>query len=130
MNINNNDKSVGVPLHKIDIRPKTIYNSLHDKLTQAFQPSYLEVINESAQHHVPINSETHFKIIIASPNFSGLSLVKRHQAIYALVQDEMDRGLHALSLHTFSTEEWQKKQHEQIPDTPSCRGGKKDKESE
>lgn len=103
---------------------KTIQSSLQEKLTENFNPLHLEVINESSQHHVPIDSETHFKVIIVSAYFSGLSLVKRHQAIYALIQDEMDRGLHALSLHTFSEEEWKKKQGD-IPDTPSCRGGKK-----
>lgn len=112
---------------------KTIYNSLQDKLTEVLQPSYLEIINESSQHHGSVSvfgePETHFKIIIATPNFSGMSLVKRHQAVYALVQEELDRGLHALSLHTFSTEEWQKKQHEQVPETPSCRGGKNREEA-
>lgn len=103
---------------------KTIQSSLHEKLTENFQPIHLEVINESSQHHVPMDSETHFKVIVVSKSFSGLSLVKRHQAIYALVQNEMDRGLHALSLHTFSEEEWKTKQGD-IPDTPSCRGGKK-----
>lgn len=103
----------------------TIHDSLQEKLTQTFQPSHLEVINESSQHHVPVSSETHFKVIIASPLFSGMSLVKRHQAIYALVPEEMDRGLHALSLHTFSDEEWKKKQDD-VPETPSCRGGKKE----
>ena len=101
-----------------------IKNSLQHKLTDAFEPIHLEVINESSQHHVPFDAETHFKVIIASDKFKGLSLVKRHQAIYALIQDEMDRGLHALSLHVFSAEEWAKKQGD-IPDTPSCRGGKK-----
>ncbi len=102
----------------------TIQGSLQQKLTENFQPLHLEVINESSQHHVPMDSETHFKVIIVSQHFAGLSLVKRHQAVYALVQDEMDRGLHALSLHTFSEEEWKTKQAD-IPDTPSCRGGKK-----
>ncbi|MFM8314373.1 MAG: BolA/IbaG family iron-sulfur metabolism protein, partial [Deltaproteobacteria bacterium] len=39
-----------------------IENEIQKKLTGAFSPSFLEVINESHQHSVPANSETHFKV--------------------------------------------------------------------
>lgn len=100
-----------------------ISESLEQKLKNTFNPVYLKVINESQQHNVPEDSETHFKVIIVASEFSGLSLVKRHQRIYSLVNEEMENGLHALSLHTFSPEEWEKKQHQPEPETPACRGG-------
>jgi BolA protein len=39
-------------------------------LNHAFEPLHLEVINESNRHHVPPNSETHFKVVVVSDKFS------------------------------------------------------------
>lgn len=100
----------------------TITEILHQHITQALKPEYLEIINESGMHHGPIDAETHFKVIVVSEQFVGLSLVRRHQQVYAHAKVAMDEGLHALSLHTFSPEEWKKKAGE-TPETPNCRGG-------
>ena len=51
---------------------------LRDKLT----PEHLEVVNESHMHSVAKGSETHFKVIVVSPLFEGVSAVKRHQLVY------------------------------------------------
>jgi len=100
----------------------TIAQKLHEKLTQALLPSYLNIINESDKHHVPKDAETHFKIIIVSEQFNGLSLVKRHQKVYAHTKEAMYEGLHALSLHTFTPEEWDNGS-KTILETPNCQGG-------
>lgn len=99
-----------------------IENSIVKKLV-ALNPNYLKVTNESPQHHVPEGAETHFKVVIVAGLFSKLRLVQRHQEVYKLLKQEMEEGLHALALHTFSPEEWEKKQHESEPETPACRGG-------
>ena len=46
-----------------------IQQQIEEKLHYFFQPTHLEVINESHQHNVPANSETHFKVILASKKF-------------------------------------------------------------
>ncbi|MEL0028236.1 MAG: BolA/IbaG family iron-sulfur metabolism protein, partial [Perlucidibaca sp.] len=46
-----------------------------------------------------------------------------HQRVYALVQPEMQRGLHALALHTYTPDEWAATGA--APDSPACRGGSK-----
>ena len=94
---------------------------IHKALTLTLSPQHLEIVNESYQHNVPENSETHFKVIIVSNNFAGLSLVTRHQQIYKLLQDEMQQGLHALSLHTYTPDEWTKTSA--VAESPKCRGG-------
>ena len=48
------------------------------KLRDAFAPAHLEVVNESHMHSVPKGSETHFKVVVVSDRFEGLSPVKRH----------------------------------------------------
>lgn len=100
-----------------------ISDSLTKKFNQFFEPAYLKVINESPQHNVPDDSETHFKVTIASSFFKGLSLVKRHQAVYDLVKEELENGLHALSLVTLTPEEWEKRQGKSESPSPACRGG-------
>ena len=91
-------------------------------LTADFQPTHLEVINESHQHNVPKGSESHFKVIIVSEQLTDLSQVKRHQRIYQALSDIMHQ-IHALSLHTYTPQEW--RQHTTVPSSPLCKGGSK-----
>ena len=93
-------------------------------LKHSFECDYLEVLNESHQHSVPVNSETHFKVTIVSEDFVGKSKVSRHQSIYALTQKMMNEGLHALALHTYTLNEWQTI-NGLSPQSPNCMGGSK-----
>ena len=83
----------------------SIIDSLNDQLV--VEKMYLE--NESSMHNVPANSETHFKLVIVSDNFIEMTKVKRHQLIYAEIQEEIDGPIHALSIHTFTEQEWKEK---------------------
>ncbi len=93
------------------------------KLNAHFQPVFLQVLNESFMHSVPKGSETHFKVTLVAPVFVGKRQVQRHQAIYACLAEELQQGVHALALHTFSPDEWQASA--QVPDSPQCLGGSK-----
>eukprot|EP00122_Pirum_gemmata_P014739 Pgem_evm1s13750 len=55
-----------------------IQESITNKLTSEYEPRHLEVINESKNHNVPRDSETHFKVIVVSDKFCGSSLIQRH----------------------------------------------------
>ncbi|ROS05239.1 BolA protein [Sinobacterium caligoides] len=101
-----------------------IRQSIIDKLSTALSPTHLEVVNESHMHSVPPDSETHFKVIAVSPLFDGKRAVARHQMLYALLQEELDGEVHALSLHTFTQQEWTKRQ-QQVSASPDCAGGGK-----
>ena len=48
----------------------------------------------------------HFEALIVSPAFEGKSRVARHQLVYAALGDRMREEIHALSMKTFSPEEW------------------------
>ncbi len=48
----------------------------------------------------------HFQALIVSPEFEGLSRVRRHQLVYAALGDRMREEIHALSMHTLTPEEW------------------------
>lgn len=99
--------------------------TVEPRITQklaSLTPELMEVENESHMHNVPPDSETHFKITLVSETFAGLMPVKRHQTVYALLADELSGPVHALALHLYTPEEWQKRQGSR-PDSPHCRGG-------
>jgi BolA protein len=100
-----------------------IQTSIETKLQDAFSPAHLQVVNESHMHSVPENSETHFKVVIATDAFEGVRKVARHQKIYQLLNDELEGEVHALALHTYTPQEWQEQQ--QAPASPNCMGGSK-----
>ncbi|MDD8058857.1 MULTISPECIES: BolA family protein [Shewanella] len=91
-----------------------------DKLNQAFTPLHLEVINESNRHHVPPNSETHFKVVIVSDIFSEQRLLARHRLVNQALADELANGVHALSINVYTEAEWQAL--DEVPKTPNCKG--------
>jgi stress-induced morphogen len=100
-----------------------IQQQIESKLGEQLQPSFLEVVNESDQHNVPANSETHFKVVIASAQFEGQRPVARHQKIYRALSEELAGPVHALALHTYTASEWEDQQV--APESPACLGGSK-----
>lgn len=100
-----------------------VEQELINRLTEKLSPSFLSVINESHMHSVPENSETHFKVVVVSKAFEGLRAVKRHQAVYGLLPDLLQNPIHAIALHLFTLEEWEK--DSTVKDSPNCLGGSK-----
>ena len=101
-----------------------IQNIIEKKLLSHFKPEHLQVINESANHNVPDGSESHFKVVIVTPTFSGERLIKRHRAVNAVLKEELAKDIHALALHTYTQEEW-KSLYGEFPQSPNCLGGSK-----
>lgn len=95
---------------------------IETKLHRQFSPHYLDVRDESYQHNVPVGAESHFKIVMVSDQFTGLKLIARHRAVYHLLEEELNRRVHALALHLYTISEWQQSS-ENIPSSPRCRGG-------
>ena len=98
----------------------SVADTIFEKLTVSLSPSHIEVINESHNHHVPPNSETHFKVIITSESFEGKRLLARHRAVNEALATEFANGLHALSMHTFSPDELAAEVI--VPNSPKCKG--------
>jgi BolA protein len=96
--------------------------TIEHKLTQALLPLHLEVVNETHMHSVPEDAESHYKVVVVSPQFEGKPLVQRHRLINATLAEELENGIHALALHTITPDEWFEK-NSQAPDSPPCLGG-------
>lgn len=76
---------------------------IREKLERELKPVELKVEDISYQHagHAGVrgsDGETHFNLRVVSKEFEGKSLVKRHRIVYGLLQDELQSGLHALSI--------------------------------
>ncbi|KAK4537654.1 hypothetical protein CDCA_CDCA13G3679 [Cyanidium caldarium] len=75
------------------------------------KPTVLNIRDDSAKHigHEGargLKGESHFSIDIVSELFEGLPDVKRHQMVYALLNEELEaRRIHALSIHTWAPHE-------------------------
>lgn len=100
-----------------------VQSEIESRLKTELAPTYLEVDNESHQHSVPENSETHFRVVIVSEQFEGRRSVARHQLVYKVLADQLEGPVHALALHTYSPAEWTER--ESAPDSPACLGGGK-----
>jgi BolA protein len=106
----------------------TVQESIQQKLTSAFSPLHLEVINESQMHNVPDGSESHFKIVLVCDDFKGEKLITRHRQVNKALTEELQGSVHALALHTLTPEEWFE-QGGRVKDSPPCLGGAKENQS-
>lgn len=54
----------------------------------------------------------HFTAIVVSPEFTGKSRLQKQQLVYAALRKQISDGtLHAISIKTYTPEEWQKQQN-------------------
>ena len=100
--------------------------SIEENLRNTFQPTHLQVINESHMHNVPKNSETHFKVVVVSDQFDSVkSPVARHRLVNAALAEQLHGPVHALSIVTKTPAQWQlmQEQGETIEASPKCAGG-------
>ncbi|KAJ7772604.1 bola protein [Mycena maculata] len=95
-------------------QPGPLENAIREKLTAQFSPTLLKISNDSWQHrhHAAMRTqgsdgtgETHFSIHITSAHFQSKTTMQRHRLVYAALKEELDGGLHALSLQTKTEEE-------------------------
>jgi BolA protein len=93
-----------------------VSDSIRLKLTAAFAPQSLEVVDESHRHagHAGATrddgsqGETHFHVRLVSAAFDGVSRVERQRRVYAALADELKGPVHALSVSALTPSEMQK----------------------
>ena len=74
-----------------------------EKLTAAFAPESLRVVDESHHHeghagHRP-GGQTHYRVYIVAEAFRGKSRIDRHRLINRTLAQEIAGGVHALAIH-------------------------------
>jgi len=117
---------------------KSTENSIIQNLQDAFNPTYLEVVNESYKHNVPKGAESHFKVTVVSESFAGKALLARHRMVNTALAAHLNPsasstggsgggggGIHALSIQAKTPAQYAAGQEKgDTPhSTPPCLGG-------
>jgi len=80
----------------------SVADSIKEKLTNAFAPTRLVVMDESESHRghsgFREGGETHFRVEISAPAFAPMSRVARQREVYRVLADELSGPVHALAL--------------------------------
>ncbi len=64
--------------------------------------------NGMSAEHVKVDGDgSHFEAVIVSNEFEGKSLIQRHQVVYKALGNAMKDDIHALSMKTYTPEQWQ-----------------------
>jgi acid stress-induced BolA-like protein IbaG/YrbA len=74
--------------------------SIQQDIEKGMRTSYLQVVGDGQ----------HFEAVIVSDEFSGLNRIQRQQRVNKTLGERMTGEIHALSMKTFTPQEWQEKQ--------------------
>jgi BolA protein len=68
-------------------------------LTQAFKPTYLQVLDESHKHagHAGASQGGHYQVTIVSKSFEGKKLLESHRMVYQALEP-IKSAIHALAI--------------------------------
>jgi sulfur transfer protein SufE/stress-induced morphogen len=93
------------------IEGKPMYNAIMSTMITVLKPTFITLVDNSSQHAGHAGSkgweesgESHFALEVVAEAFEGLSLVKRHQLIYMLLGETMQK-IHALEIKAKSPSE-------------------------
>ncbi|KAM9782909.1 bolA-like protein 1 [Neosynchiropus ocellatus] len=112
-----------VLLHMAPDPSRPVETAIRTKLGDSLKPEYLEVHNESHMHAVPPGSESHFRVLVVSPQFEGLSLIQRHRLVNEALKVELSTCVHALAIQAKTPAQWGS--NPTLAKSPPCMGGSK-----
>ena len=82
---------------------------IETRLREQLDAEHVDVEDEShlhAGHPGARSGGGHFRATIVSERFAGLGRVARQRLVYDALADAMQGEIHALSMRTFTAEEW------------------------
>jgi BolA protein len=87
----------------------SVERDITNKLTEAFAPAALEVVNDSDRHagHAgsPGTGESHFTVKVVSASFVGKSRLERHRMVNQVLAAELAGKVHALAITALAPDE-------------------------
>ena len=80
----------------------SVAETIEAKLRAAFSPDMLEIVDQSHLHAghagAPGGGESHFRVVIVSAAFAGMSRIERQRAVNRVLAEELAGPVHALSV--------------------------------
>ena len=89
--------------------------AIEARLREALEAVHVEVVDESHLHAGHAGAKSgggHYRALIVSERFAGLSRVKAQQLVYAAMGIWMGREIHALSMQTRTPDQWKRGESE------------------
>ena len=83
---------------------------LEDRIRAGLPVTHLEIEDEShlhAGHAGARGGASHYRALVVSDRFEGLSRVARQRLVFEAVGDMMGPEIHALAMRTLTPSEWQ-----------------------
>ena len=71
---------------------------IREMIEQGIQASFVEVEGDG----------THFQAVVVSEQFRGKPPLERHKLVYAALGDAMESEIHAISIKTYTDDQWEK----------------------
>ena len=98
---------------------------MRSALQKHLSPVFLEFVNESSKHGSGHGAESHFKVLVVSAKFEGISLLDRHRMVNDAVKDgSTNIPVHALSVSAKTVAQWEAAGGKlPMHSTPNCAGG-------
>lgn len=84
--------------------------AIENRLREALAAVHVEVVDESHLHAGHAGAKSgggHYRALIVSERFAGLSRVRAQQLVYGAMGAWMGKEIHALSMQTLTPEAWQ-----------------------
>ena len=88
-------------------RSQIIESTLRERL----DASHVEVLDDSAAHADHLGAQGgggHFRVLVVSPRFEGLSPVAAQRLVYQALGSFMTTDVHALEMRTLTPDAWQR----------------------
>ena len=89
----------------------SIEKEIKQRLEQNLDVHHFEIKDFTSRHlaHELHEGGFHLEAGIVSDSFDGLSFIDRHKKVYEAMGELMNHEIHALSMKTFTSEEWEAK---------------------
>ena len=80
----------------------SVADEMESLLNEAFMPTRLEIINDSAMHSGHVgddgSGESHFTVVIEAPAFADMNRLARQRAVIGALGDIVGQRVHAVAI--------------------------------
>ncbi|MCH7613755.1 MAG: BolA family transcriptional regulator [Candidatus Marinimicrobia bacterium] len=86
-----------------------LFEEIEKRLKRSMNINHLEILDDTGKHihHKTYERGAHLSAVIVSSNFNDINLLERHRMVYNALNGMIKNEIHALSMKTYTLDEWQ-----------------------